>query len=392
MSKILDQIKRNEVPAAVMHSAAKGALPLEPGEMLEILVYLTHNAVFAQEARMTLARWDAESAVKILSDPNAPAEVLSYYWMEGNRRPSLMPALIENPAISEGMLMELAGESRRETIGFLMASPRARKSPAVIEALSVNPSLYPKELAELKGEAKPEEAPEPGHPDHEAHTAHQEWHQEHAEEIAAEEGKPFQLVGEDEKSEAPPHASAVAADHPEAAAPAPAQDAASAMAAAALGLQARAHAHQDEKDRLTVLQRLGRMNASERVKAAFTGGREERAILIRDGARVVQMAVLASPKLTDPEIETFAAAKNVSENVLREIARTRRFMKNYNVGRNLVNNAKCPLDLSLHLIKNLMVYDLKSLRFNKGVPETIRNVAAKLYREKAGPSREGKRE
>jgi hypothetical protein len=133
------------------------------------------------------------------------------------------------------------------------------------------------------------------------------------------------------------------------------------------------------------------MNAAERVKAAFMGGRDERMILIRDGARVVQNAVLASPKLTDPEVEGFAAAKNVHENVLREIARTRRFMKNYNVGRNLVNNPKCPLDLSLTLVKNLMIYDLKSLRNNKNVPDTIRQVAFKLYREKSGPAKEGKR-
>jgi PP-loop superfamily ATP-utilizing enzyme len=146
----------------------------------------------------------------------------------------------------------------------------------------------------------------------------------------------------------------------------------------------------DEK-KLSVLQKIARMKAAERVKAAFSGGRDERMILIRDGAKVVQNAVLASPKLTEPEVETFAAAKNVSENVLREIARNRRFMKNYSVVRNLVNNPKCPLDLSLTLIKNLMVHDLKSLRANKSVPETIRQVAFKLYREKSGPTRETKR-
>lgn len=127
------------------------------------------------------------------------------------------------------------------------------------------------------------------------------------------------------------------------------------------------------------------MNVADRVKAAFIGNRDERSILIRDGARVVQNAVLASPKLTEPEVETFAAAKNVQENVLREIARNRRFMKNYAVQRNLVHNPKCPIDISLNLIKNLLVYDLKSLRHSKSVPEVIRKVAANLYREKMSP-------
>jgi hypothetical protein len=383
MSKILDQIKSNAVPAGVVHSAAKGALPLPPAETLEILVYLTHNQVFAKDARMTLARWDAESAITVISDPSAPAEVLSYFWMEENRRPSLMPALIENPSVPESMLIELAGEPRRETISFLMASRRARNSPAIVEALSFNTALFPKELQELKGESQPEAAPEV---DHETHAAHQAWRQEHAEEIAAAEGKPFELVGEDRDHEQAPKVD----DHPEhppATAAMAAPESSSATAAAALGFQARAQALQDEKKQLTVLQKLARMNASERVKAAFIGGREERSILIRDGAKVVQNAVLSSPKLTDPEVETFAAAKNVSENVLREIARSRKFMKNYNVVRNMVNNAKCPLDLSLTLIKNLLIYDLKSLRTNKAVPETIRNVAGKLYREKANPGK-----
>src|SRR5215470_8519735 len=150
MSKILDQIKNNAVPAGVMHSAAKGSLPLPPAETLEILVYLTQNPVFAEEARMSLARWDTDTTIQVVSDASAPPEVLGYFWLEGNRRPSLMPGLIENSAIPETMLMELASEERRESIRFLLASKRARSSPAVMEALQYNPALEPQELNELK--------------------------------------------------------------------------------------------------------------------------------------------------------------------------------------------------------------------------------------------------
>jgi hypothetical protein len=395
MSDIFDQIKSNAVPESVMRTAAKGALPVPPGETLEILVYLTHNPVFGQDAKMTLAGWDIASAVKVLSDPGAPPEVLGYFWLETNRRLSLMPALIENPAITESMLIELAVTARREVVSLLLASPRVRRSQVLTEALAANPELTPKELQSLQ--EAPAAVPEaPAGPDADAEAAHQTWEQHHAAEIAAEEGKPFELIGRNEENEEEDQEPDPAKPAPEGAATikAPAQPsgmpgASSALAAAALSAHAKVRPA-DEKQ-LSVLQKIARMKAAERVKAAFSGGRDERLILIRDGAKVVQNAVLASPKLTEPEVETFAAAKNVSENVLREIARNRRFMKNYNVGRNLVNNAKCPLDLALTLVKNLMVYDLKSLRFNKGVPETIRQVAAKLYREKTGPAREGKR-
>ena len=125
------------------------------------------------------------------------------------------------------------------------------------------------------------------------------------------------------------------------------------------------------------------MSVAERVKTAFIGNREERAILIRDNARVVQNAVLSSPKLTDPEVEGFASAKNVHENVLREITRNRRFIKNYAVQRNLVSNPKTPLEISLTLVRNLMIYDLKALQRSRNVSETIRSIAQRLYREKA---------
>lgn len=395
MSSIFEQIKSNAVPVGVMRTAAKGALPVTAAEMLEILVYLTHNPVFAKDARMTLAGWDFESAREVLSDPQAPPDVLGYYWTESNRRPGLMPALIENPAIPETMVMELASECRREIVAAFLASPRVRSSPALTEALAFNPELTPRELQEVRG-ASPAAAEEFAETDSESQVAHQAWHQEHAAEIAEEEGKPFELVGQDEEEQdgtGDGAAQAGVAELKEDQAEEEAQASANAtsLAAAAMAAPSASQSKPEDAKKLSVLQKIARMNAAQRVKAAFSGGRDERMILIRDAARVVQNAVLASPKVTDPEIETFAAAKNVHENVLRQIARTRRFMKNYNVVRNLVNNPKCPLDLSLNWVKVLLVYDLKTLRNNKNVPETIRQVAFKLYREKSGPSKEAKR-
>ncbi len=401
MSSIFDQIKANAVPAGTMRTAARGALPVPAGEMLEILVFLTGNPVFGLDAKMTLAGWDIASAAKVLSDPAAPPEVLGYFWMESNRRPSLMPALIENPAITESMLIELAAGCPHEIATALLASARVRQLPSVAEALAANPSLTPEELRSLQEAVAPHAEPPseaPAEPlpetDADSEAAHLAWQREHAAEIAAEEGKPFELVGEDDEDgqkESPASDQEQPQTHAAGNQPHAVSDPSATLAAAALAARAQAKAEPSDATRLTVLQRVGRMNAAQRVRAAFTGGRDERLILIRDAARVVQNAVLASPKLTEPEVESFAAAKNVSENVLREIARNRRFMKNYNIGRNLVNNAKCPLDLSLTLVKNLMVYDLKSLRLNKSVPDTIRQVAAKLYREKTGPAKEGKR-
>jgi len=380
-------IKRNAVPAAVLRTASKGALPLPAAEMLEVLVYLTQNPVFAQDAKMTLAGFDPVATVECVASPSAPVEVLGYYWAEQNRRPILMPALIENPAIAEELLMEMAATAPREIVTMLLASPRARSSPAVIEALGTNHRLTPQELRELNGEAAAEEPPaETVESDPESEAAHRAWVEAHATDVAAEEGKAFELTGADEdenaskpdqggEQEAPPVAEDVAAE-PQATVTS------QTLAVAALAAQGRTAPSEEEK-KLTILQRITGMSVAERVKTAFIGNKEERMILIRDNARVVQNAVLSSPKVTDPEVETFASAKNVHENVLREIARNRRFIKNYAVQRNLVNNPKTPVEISLTLVRNLMVYDLKSLQRSRNVSETIRNIAKKLYQEKA---------
>jgi hypothetical protein len=142
---------------------------------------------------------------------------------------------------------------------------------------------------------------------------------------------------------------------------------------------------EEVKKRESTLQRVGKMSVGERVKQAFIGNKEERAILVRDGSRVVFAAVIASPKLTESEVENFAGLKNVQEGVLREIARNRKYVKKYPVQKALINNPRCPLDLGLGFIKNLLPPDLKTLSQNKNVSETIRKIALKTFKEKTAP-------
>jgi hypothetical protein len=50
--------------------------------------------------------------------------------------------------------------------------------------------------------------------------------------------------------------------------------------------------------------------------------------------------------------------------------------------KNLVNNPKTPLDISLHLIPRLNANDLKLLTTNKNIPDTLRSVAVKMQRQR----------
>lgn len=142
----------------------------------------------------------------------------------------------------------------------------------------------------------------------------------------------------------------------------------------------------DVKKRETLLQKMTKMNIVQRIQRAVKGGREERLFLIRDPNKIVQRAVLQSPRLTDLEVESFAAMANVSQEVLRIISANRSFMKSYIVVKNLTKNPKCPLDVSLHLLGRLTPIDLKFLTGNKNIPETLRSTALKLQRSRTTKS------
>jgi hypothetical protein len=146
--------------------------------------------------------------------------------------------------------------------------------------------------------------------------------------------------------------------------------------------QAAEEAEPDPVKRQTLMQRLAFMTVVQRLTLALKGGKEERMLLIRDPNKLVQKSVLQSPRLTDTEVESFAAMTNVSAEILRIISLNRLFMKNYMVARNLIFNPKTPLDVSLHLLPRLTVTDLVKLSANKNVPETLRSMAQKLDRKR----------
>ena len=139
----------------------------------------------------------------------------------------------------------------------------------------------------------------------------------------------------------------------------------------------------DEERRKTLLQQISAMTVAQRVKFAMKGGADARRVLIRDTNKVVQRAVLQSPRLTDQEVEAFASMTNLTDEILRLVGKNRNFRKNYSVVRNLLNNGKAPLDVTMNLLPMLNPMDLKRLTMNKNVPETLRTTAIKLQRQRS---------
>jgi hypothetical protein len=409
MPRTIDLIRASKLPSNMMQFAAKGALSVPPDENIEILVYLAkHNKIFGDLARMTLAGWDENASLAAASNPKTSREVLDYLVAPENLRPKLLPALLENPSVSDGELAKFAISASPEGITAMLQSPRVRASAGILNVLRSNPYLKATEasaVAELLGAgeaqtatipvagsgpqvdeavvgqaAEPAAGDETGEVPEEAISAYLA---EHATEIAAEQDKPFQpvggvveLLGSDyfpvsENKEMTEIAGSAAK---------PATESAGTTSATAPKSKPVVAVKPAQRD--NTVQKINRLDVKGRIQLAMKGNKEERSILIRDGTKVVALAVLDAPKISDGEVEKFALQKNVLEAVLRQIPLKRRFMKNYIVVRNLVSNPRTPLDLGLGLMKHLQTQDLKNISANKEVSETVRKLAMKMYKQK----------
>ncbi len=357
MDRLADMILRGDAPPSMIRRAAGGDLAVPPAEAVEILVHLCGIAEYAAAAAQTLARIDEPTICSVAADPATPLHILRHLLHHPAARPSLVVTLCENPSLPMAEIESCARQAPPPMLDAMMQSARMRSSSRLMDRLSAsaNEDAARPRLNDFLASAEGRDADEAA--------AH--YLVRHAEEVAQEEGHPFELTasthGEDDaldKLMLKVKKGDATADTPE------------------------------EAEHLSLLQRIGRLRVGERIKLAMRGNREERMVLVRDRSKLVSLAVLDSPKVNDAEMESFAAMKNVQESVLRAIAGKRQCMKNYGVLRTLVNNPKTPIDVSLPLIQHLLVKDQRSLAVNKNVNETVRKSALRLWRLKTERKRD----
>lgn len=348
---LVDQIRRGGVPLEVRMMAAEGALPLKPFDLVDLLEVMRRDGdpAVAQRAGQTFAEMDAAMLHPILSSREAPAAVLA--WALSVRSEGrLLEAVLQNPGTPDEAI---AAEARRlpEALAELVVINQTRllRHRSLLENLEANPGLsrdQRRRLAELRetfsiGVADvpaPEPAPvvvaspvAPAEPPPSAHPA--TVIEENAVELNPEEAE--SMLTETEKA--------------------------------------------DEKA-VSGLRRLFTLTTGKKIKAALTEDAQTRTFLIRDPNRLVALAVLGSPKITEAEIEGFSAMKNVSDEVLRRIGTNRDWTKKYTVINSLVKNPRTPLPIAMGFISRLQPRDLKAISVDRNVPEAIRRSAQRFVK------------
>jgi hypothetical protein len=126
------------------------------------------------------------------------------------------------------------------------------------------------------------------------------------------------------------------------------------------------------------------MNTRDRMKLAMKGDREARGILIRDSNRLVAVAVINNPRVSDQEVENIAAMRTVADEVLRLIALNRAWARSYPIIHNLVRNPRTPLPTAISTLPRIRTRDLQNLTQNRNVSEAVRRQALRLAQVRGG--------
>jgi hypothetical protein len=349
----VDQFRRGGVPRELRLMAAQGALPLKPADFIELLHHLLKDAdeEIRGTAGKTLTGLPADELKPLLKDRETPPDVLAW-GLAARDEQELREVVLQNTSLPDEAIEALVGtlpEGQAELV--VINQVRLLRRTSLLEALEKNPNLNKdqrRRLMELR----------------------ETFHIGEAEAKAA--------------APAPAAAPAAAAVPGEPEEPLPPPEEVTFTSDAEAVVRYLADDERQQKEKVSAVQRLYRLNTADKVVTALKGNREERAILIRDPNRIVATAVLGSPRVTDAEIESFAGMKNVSDEILRQIGTHKEWTRSYGVVSSLVRNPRTPLSISLGMVSRLNPRDIKSLAVDRNVPEAIRKQAQKFVRAVPG--------
>ena len=376
-------IQQGKAPRPAKLMVAQGKLPLAPEDLLFAQVLLTSDAdaEIAEAARASLATLDYNALQPVVQNPETPEEVLHYLLLRPDLPERFGEQLLLHPALPDEAVLALA---KQTTSGYLLEAitinqQRLIRLPALLDAILENPAstfeakrkarevkteFFEKELGaeRIAREQKARAAKFAAILDMPP-MSDEAFEAEFQSVLASFEAEVGQTFSDEEPSEADADAEF---------------EAMLAAVRSEEGVDLRLSADPKTKERLSIYQALARMSVKERIFAALKGGRDVRAILIRDSNRMVSTAVIKNPRITEAEVEAIANIKGISEDVLRLIAMNRAWVSNYAIMHNLVRNARCPLNFSMQFINRLQSRDLVNLAKSKSIPDALRQAANRL--------------
>jgi hypothetical protein len=334
--------------------------PLPPLDQVSVLYQIALDADqnLAKSAKDTAAKLPDSILAGALVNPSLDARVIDFFALHCANRPPVFDALVSNASIADETLATMAAKlGAREVDRIASNEQRMLRHPQIIAAMYMNKHARMSTVDRAVELAVRNNVRVPG------------------------------LAAWDEI------ARALQAEKPQAS---PEVDTLFAVAADAVtnddtkltqgdGERVR---EQDELEQEALAQTedlpIDKLSVPAKIRLATLGDAFARSRLIRDPMRMVAMAAIKSPGVTEFEAGRYASNHSLSEDVIRYIASNRGFTKLYGTKYALCRNPKTPISESMRILPFLREKDLIVLSKSKGVPSAIVAQAKKLMMQRRG--------
>ena len=343
-----------ETPERARQLAAKGLVPAKGGDLVAVLLQLAVDAsqAIAESARATL---DGVPAAVLEAACDAPLHPAFLHALA--RRvadDTLLERIVGNAATAHDTVAEIARTcSERVCERVALDEQRVLAAPHIIEALYRNKHTRMSTIDRLIDLAVRNGVTVEGIPTFEAH----------AQAIAG------QLIPE--PTEEPPPGDAIFSEA------VAADDEGDAVE------QDKAEGTEEVRKKYKPLAfQIAQMNFGEKLRMTLIGNAAARSLLVRDSNKIIAMATIASPQVTEAEAAGVANSRQVSEEVLRFIGNKREWVGNYEIKTSLMFNPKTPIGISMKFLSHLLISDLRMLSKSRGIPAAIKTAAAQRVAKK----------
>ena len=400
----------HKAPDQARMMAARGLVPLSPADLAAAVYQLTfdHDQGIVAAARAQALKLPPAILAPALAE-NLDAQVLDFFAQVIDEKPTLVQEILLNRNTADQTLIDLAGKIQEGEIEVLAANQaRLLKCPAIIEKLYFNKRArmstvqrllelaarrgielskiphFKATMADIFGQAVDEPLPEepPPAPPMQPPPAAPVQPQDLTEtwDPAMAEGDMLDsALGMDGDLDAGLGDLDFGADG--------LLDSAFNDAMVGEDWEEDAFDGLDDLDGLEdeeALNKLSTLPVNARIRLATLGSAMHRAILIKDSNRLVALAAVSSPAVSDTEACRFASNRSLSEDVIRFICAKREWHKNYQVKVSLAFNPKTPLTHSMRLLNHLRGIDLKQLSLSRNVSVALRQAAKRLVKTRSG--------
>lgn len=338
--------------------ASRGLVPLPPNDQLAVLYQLSIDAdpQLSQTARTTAMSLPDKLLASALGDAGLDPRVIDLFAQLVGDKGVAFGALVGNPAIADSTVAFLADSAGANEIDRIAANEqRLLRHPEIIAAMYSNKLARMSTVDRVIELAVRNSVRVPG--------------------LAAWDEIARALQGGASASAAENDAAFLAAVETKE------DDSALTVGDAEQAIDEGEEQAEPEKPQISTL------TVPAKIRLAQLGNGFDRSVLIRDPIKLVAIAAIKAPGVTEFEAARYAGNPNLDEQVIRHIALRREWTKLYGIKYSLCRNPKTPITEAMRLLPFLREKDLTNLSKSKGVPSAVVAQARKLLMQRRGPGK-----